>query len=110
MRNKIRDKDVGLRIMNLRLDHGYSRERLAEMAGISAKFLFEIERSKKGFSATTLVRLSKALNVSTDYIMTGDGNERYEERLAVALERFEPDFLEQVEDLLEFAYEIVHKK
>lgn len=39
MRNKIRDKDVGLRIMNLRLDHGYSRERLAEMAGISAKFL-----------------------------------------------------------------------
>lgn len=42
--------------------------------------------------------------------MTGYGMERYEERLAAALERFEPDFLEQVEDLLEFAYEIVHKK
>lgn len=110
MIKKIRDKDVGLRIMNLRVDLGYSREQLAEMAGISAKFLFGIEKGRKALKVSTLIRLSEMLEVSSDYIMTGRGNERYEERLEAALERYEPDFLEQVEGLLEFACEIVQKK
>ena len=46
---EIKNKCIGYRIMELRLDRGYSRERLAERAGISSKFLFEIERNGRGF-------------------------------------------------------------
>lgn len=62
---------VGERVMLLRKKRGYTREGLSESAEISAKFLYEIETDKKGFSAYTLVKLAQVLEVSTDYIMTG---------------------------------------
>ncbi len=105
MMKEIKNKEIGCRIMNLRLDRGYSRERLAERAGISSKFLFEIERNEKGFSANTLINLAEA---SADYIMTGHGSTKFDEGIAEALEKFEPSVLEKVEDLLKLAYEIAH--
>ena len=65
-------KDSGKRIRNLREKSGYSREKLSELAGIGVKFLYEIECGKKGMSAYTLYNLSVALNVSCDYILTGN--------------------------------------
>lgn len=63
---------IGARIKNLRKINHYTREELAELAGISPKFLYEIESGRKGFSAETLVKVSKALSVSCDYIMLGE--------------------------------------
>ena len=81
-------------------------ERLAELADISDKFLYEIETGKKGFSAITLMNLSKALEVSLDYIMTGTGSRKYNSEIAAAIEKFKPDTLEQVDRILKAAYEI----
>lgn len=108
MKNRIKDKEIGLRIMNLRLDRGYSRESLAGMAGISARFLSEIEKDKKGFSAGTLVKLADALEVSTDYIMMGHSGTKFDERIAQTLGKFEPGVLEKVEELLQLVYDIAH--
>ena len=93
-------------IMVLRNDRGYTREQLAELADISDKFLYEIETGKKGFSAITLMNLSKALEVSLDYIMTGTGSRKYDSEIAAAIEKFKPDTLEQVDRILKAAYEI----
>lgn len=68
---KTLDKRIGTRITNLRVKQGYTRDEMAERVGISCKFLYEIEGNKKGFSALTLYRLSIALGVSMDYIITG---------------------------------------
>ena len=57
---------AGERIMILRGERGYTREQLAELADISEKFLYEIEMGKKGFSATTLMNICDALEVSLD--------------------------------------------
>lgn len=108
MKREVQYKEIGLRIMNLRMDRGYSREKLAELAGISSKFLFEIERNEKGFSANTLVCLSEALDVSADFIMTGRGSTKFDEGIAATLEKFEPSILEKVEELLNIAYDIAH--
>ena len=97
---------VGERIMVLRNDRGYTREQLAELADISEKFLYEIETGKKGFSAMTLMHLSKALEVSLDYIMTGKGNRKYDDEIVATLEKFQPNTLEMVNRLLKTAYEI----
>ena len=55
-------EEAGKRIRLLREERNLSRDIPSERAEISAKFLYEIESGKKGFSADTLYRLSKALN------------------------------------------------
>jgi len=68
--------EVGKRIKSLREANGFTREELAEKAEISSKFLYEVEKGRKGLSADTLLKISKTLSCSCDYIMTGEVFER----------------------------------
>lgn len=110
MEKVLHNKDIGSRIMGLRKKKGYSREQLSEMAGISAKFLYDIEIKKVGFSADTLKGLSHGLEVSTDYILFGRSGFSYEEEIADTLGKFEPCSLEKVRQLLQIAYEMAHNR
>lgn len=65
-------KEAGKRIYRIRKEKGYTRDMLADKAGISSKFLYEIECGTKRFSAEYLGRIAKALNVSCDYLLFGD--------------------------------------
>lgn len=64
--------NAGIRIRYLREEKRYTREKLAELAEISPKFLYEIEVGSKGFSADTLYKLSEALDTNADYILYGE--------------------------------------
>jgi len=97
---------AGERILQLRTEKHYTREQLAYMAKISEKFLYEIENNKKGFSAVTLLNLSKALDVSMDYIMIGESADKAENEIVATLERFKPSTLENIGRLLKIAYEL----
>lgn len=104
------NKLVGQRIWELRVLHNYTRETLAEMVDISAKFLYEIETGKKGFSAETLSRLSKALSVSCDYIMFGEEKERRGmENVMCALETVGPKQRSRMQDILRILYDMCEK-
>ena len=70
--------EIGLRIREKRKLKHYSRDVLADRVGISSKFLYEIETGRKNFSAETLRRLARELDVSCDYIMLGGNQEQYE--------------------------------
>lgn len=90
-------KEAGRRIQDVRNMRGYTREDLAEKAGISSKFLYEIEIGRKGFSAGNLYYICHALEVRMDYIMFGDVGKNYDQKLMGVLELFEnrqTDFLE----------------
>lgn len=65
-------QQAGRRILFLRENQNYTREKLSELANISSKFLYDIEYGHKGFSAKTLYKIASALDVSCDYIMCGD--------------------------------------
>lgn len=98
---------VGARIRELREIQNYTREVLAEKVDISAKFLYEIEAGKKGFSADTLCRISKALSVSCDYIMLGEEKEhRGKEKIICALEMLEPKQVSKIQDILRILNEM----
>ena len=56
-------KLVGMRIKSLRRGRGYSQERLAEVAGINAKYLSSIERGEENPTLDLLVRLAQSLKV-----------------------------------------------
>ncbi len=104
--NDAKELTAGMRIKKLRLEKRYTREQLAYLTDISDKFLYEIESGKKGFSAVTLMKLSKALNVSMDYIMAGKDMKSSEDGIVATLEQFKPNTLENVERLIKIAYEL----
>lgn len=62
---------VGVRIRKQRTKLGYTREMLAEQLGVTPKFCADLELGHKGMSVSTLCRLSRVLNLSTDYILFG---------------------------------------
>lgn len=61
---------LGEHIRKLRHQKGFSQEDLAEVADIHRNFLGEIERGKKGVTLETLFRLSRALDVTPESIIS----------------------------------------
>ena len=101
------DIHVGERIRELRERQNYTREVFAEKVDISAKFLYEIETGKKGFSADTLCRISMALSVSCDYIMFGEETEHYaSEKIMCVLASMKPAQVCQILNILRILYEM----
>ena len=60
---------IGKRLKSRRVTLEMTREKLAARAKISDKFLYELERGNKGMSAQTLLKLSRALDVSADWLL-----------------------------------------
>ena len=71
MSNKDLNMAIGNRVRLIREAQGKTREKLSEEADISSHFLFEIETGKKSMTANTIINLSKALNVTTDFLLLG---------------------------------------
>lgn len=98
---------VGERIRELREVQNYTREALAEKVDISAKFLYEIEVGKKGFSAETLCKIAQALSVSCDYIMFGEEKKhKCADKIVCVLEMLKPNQVSKIQDILKILYDI----
>ncbi len=61
----------GERIRQLRIQNGYTQERLAEKLNIDQSFLSRIESGSKGCSVDLFVQLSKLFHVSLDVLILG---------------------------------------
>jgi transcriptional regulator with XRE-family HTH domain len=73
----IRDREtlghLGGRVRLLREQRGLSQEKLAERAGLTSKFLGEVERVETNPSTTSVARLAAALSVNVgDLFEAGD--------------------------------------
>lgn len=68
--------DMGLRIQELRKGLDLTQETLAERAGMTSQTISTAELGKKALRPENIVKLSRALGVSTDYLLTGCHNER----------------------------------
>lgn len=65
--------DVGDKLKKLRTESKLSIRKLAELTGISASYLSEIESKKKtGIGAKYIHKLGLFFNVSQDYFMSND--------------------------------------
>lgn len=74
MNRKDMNQIIGNRVRQIRDTHQYTREQVAEWADISPQFLSDIELGKKSMTSTTIVKLAKALQISTDYLLLGKSN------------------------------------
>ena len=62
---------MGQRIFSLRKKKGLTQEGLANLAGVSYQTISTAELGKKALRPENIVKLSQALGVSTDYLLTG---------------------------------------
>lgn len=62
---------IGKRIQGRRKQLGYTQEQLAEMMNVSVQMISNLERGNKAIRIDNLVNLSRILQISTDYILTG---------------------------------------
>ena len=102
-------KEAGKRIFLTRVMRGHTRESLAERAEISPKFLYEIETGKKGFSAQVLYNICVALDVDSDYILTGKQEVTYDQNLINVLEMFRKEKMNQIGEILKEIYKLMEK-
>lgn len=65
-------QDIGNRITELRKRLGWTQEELAEKADLTPQFVSYAESGKRAMRPENLLKLSKALNVSADYLLTGE--------------------------------------
>lgn len=59
---------IGLRIKKLRLSKGFSQEKLADIMGISPKYLSNIERGKENPTLDMFIKLANALNIEVSEV------------------------------------------
>ena len=62
---------IGQRINYVRTQQGFTLERLAERAGVSKSFIWEVEHDRSGISGNRLLQVADALGASVDYLLRG---------------------------------------
>ena len=91
---------IGGRIRQVREERGYTREKLAELADISADFLWEVEAGRKSMKVQNLGKIAAALCISTDYLIYGTSSYKENSKLNSMISAIPEDVQRQAEKLL----------
>jgi transcriptional regulator with XRE-family HTH domain len=70
-------EEVGQRIRTLRLDRGLPQVELARLLSVHQTNVSAIERGRRALTIHQLLKLARALKISTDQILTGSGPRQY---------------------------------
>jgi len=90
-------ESVGQRLQYIRTNNGLTLDQLAERAGISKSFLWEVEHDNSGISGENLLRVANALGASLDFLLRGDpAPENYKGPQAVEIPRELSDVAEEL--------------
>ena len=93
--------EMGKRIIALRKKQQLSQEELAEKADMSQRVNSTAERGVKAVRPENLLRISIALGVSTDYLLTGECVDKDYSLVADKLSKLPPKYLPLVEGVID---------
>ena len=65
-------KEIGQRILERRKKLGMTQEALAEKGDVTAQFVSYAEAGKRAMRSENLLKIATALEVSADYLLTGE--------------------------------------
>lgn len=63
---------IGARLKELRLTKGYTQEQVAAIIDVNTSHISNIENNRVKVSLTALVQLCNALDVTVDYVLSGE--------------------------------------
>ena len=93
-------KESGARIRKLRIQSGYTQEKLAEALNVDQSYYGRIETGKRGCPVDIFVQISDLFGVSLDYLIRGRSDSDLFGRADVA--QLKSDIEKLVEQLQQF--------
>ncbi len=94
------DTRIGTNIKHEREKAGYTQEQFSEILGIGPKSLSAIERGVVGVSLTTLLKVCKALSISSNALLYERTPANDIRSITEQLERLTPDQFAIAQDML----------
>lgn len=95
-------KEIGKRIAIRRKQLDYTQEQLAEMMEVSIQMVSNLERGVKAIRIDNLINLSRILQVSTDFILTGRSASQEDTVLADKISQLSPENQKMIELLVNY--------
>lgn len=102
--------EIGQRIIERRKKLGLTQEALAEKADVTAQFVSYAEAGKRAMRPENLMKIASALEVSTDYLLTGDIIDKDLLILSDKMRRLTPDQVRIVESVIDECCRLYHKE
>lgn len=99
--NELCLKEIGNRIIERRKKLGLTQEALAEKGDMTTQFISYAELGKRAMRPENLLKISSALGVSADYLLTGDIIDKDLLLLSEKLSRLTPSQLRIVEGIID---------
>ena len=93
--------EMGNRIMERRKKLGLTQEALAELSGLTTQFVSYAESGKRAMRPENLMKISTALGVSTDYLLTGDIIDKDVLLLSDKLSKLNPSQVRIIESIID---------
>lgn len=97
---------VGKRIMETRIKAGLTREMLAEIAGISTKYVYDIEMGKKNVSLYIIHQVCRGLDINMGYILSEERIDKCDS-LDEICNKFNKKQKKQIIQIIEIIHEII---
>ena len=94
-------KELGYRIMEQRKKLGLTQEALAEKGEMTTQFVSYAEAGKRAMRPENLLKISSALGVSADYLLTGDIVDKDLLLLSDKLRKLPPSKLRIIENIID---------
>ena len=99
-------EEVGRRIMERRKKMGLTQEALAEKSDVTTQFVSYAESGKRAMRPENLLKISAALGVSADYLLTGDMIDKDLLLLSDKLRKLTPAQVRIVENIIDECVEL----
>lgn len=93
--------EIGQRIMERRKKLGMTQEALAEKGDVTPQFVSYAETGKRAMRPENLLKISSALQVSADYLLTGDIIDKDLLILSEKMRRLTPEQVRIVENVID---------
>lgn len=99
-------QEIGQRIVDRRKKLGLTQEALAEKGDMTTQFVSYAEAGKRAMRPENLLKVSLALGVSADYLLTGDIVDKDLLLLSEKLKKLTPSQLRIIENIIDESIEL----
>lgn len=99
--NELFLEQIGHRITERRKKLGLTQEALAEKGDMTTQFVSYAESGKRAMRPENLLKMSSALGVSADYILTGDIVDKDYFLLSEKMQKLTPSQLRLIENIID---------
>lgn len=93
--------EIGKRITERRKKLGMTQEMLAEKGDLTPQFVSYAESGKRAMRPENVIKLAKALEVSADYLLTGEIADKDLLILSDKMRKLSPEMLRILENIID---------